>query len=154
MQILWNSADFRILLKHQSFYRIIEKVKKFKNNVSNNCLETNPKCCSNKNFISSLISLVIFQDKPTPAKPRNPAPVSNPDKGSHYLKKSPSPTGVKSPPGHPQTADFLQKKTLVTYGQQVKIVQLWSHKLTSIFPYHKFMFQNSKNRRFQSGFPC
>jgi len=31
---------------------------------------------------------------------RNPAPVSNPSKG-HYLKKSPSPTGNKSPPGHP-----------------------------------------------------
>merc|ERR1719266_2174201 len=31
---------------------------------------------------------------------RNPAPVSNPCKG-HYLKKSPSPTGNKSPPGHP-----------------------------------------------------
>ena len=31
---------------------------------------------------------------------RNPPPVSNPSKG-HYLKKSPSPTGNKSPPGHP-----------------------------------------------------
>ena len=31
-------------------------------------------------------------------KPRNPTPVSNPSKG-HYLKKSPSPTGHKSPPG-------------------------------------------------------
>jgi len=27
------------------------------------------------------------------------SPVANPDKGSHYLKKSPSPTGIKSPPG-------------------------------------------------------
>ena len=27
------------------------------------------------------------------------SPVSNPDRGSHYLKKSPSPTGLKSPPG-------------------------------------------------------
>jgi hypothetical protein len=31
---------------------------------------------------------------------RNPAPVTNPSKG-HYLKKSPSPTGNKSPPGYP-----------------------------------------------------
>jgi len=30
---------------------------------------------------------------------RNPTPVSNPSKGNHYLKKSPSPTGQKSPPG-------------------------------------------------------
>jgi len=30
---------------------------------------------------------------------RKSSPVANPDKGSHYLKKSPSPTGVKSPPG-------------------------------------------------------
>merc|ERR1711953_1119252 len=30
---------------------------------------------------------------------RKSSPVSNPDKGSHYLKKSPSPTGIKSPPG-------------------------------------------------------
>lgn len=34
-------------------------------------------------------------------KPRNPTPVSNPTKGAHYLKKTPSPTGYKSPPGHP-----------------------------------------------------
>jgi hypothetical protein len=34
-------------------------------------------------------------------KPRNPAPVSNPTKGAHYLKKTPSPTGHKSPLGHP-----------------------------------------------------
>merc|ERR1712025_1477202 len=27
------------------------------------------------------------------------SPVTNPDRGSHYLKKSPSPTGTKSPPG-------------------------------------------------------
>merc|ERR1711963_205289 len=30
---------------------------------------------------------------------RKSSPVSNPDKGNHYLKKSPSPTGLKSPPG-------------------------------------------------------
>merc|ERR1712241_1568290 len=30
---------------------------------------------------------------------RKSSPVANPDKGSHYLKKSPSPTGIKSPPG-------------------------------------------------------
>merc|ERR1711988_550778 len=29
---------------------------------------------------------------------RKSSPVSNPDKGNHYLKKSPSPTGLKSPP--------------------------------------------------------
>lgn len=39
-----------------------------------------------------------FRDKMM-SKPRNPAPVINPDKGSHYLKKSPSPTDAKSPPG-------------------------------------------------------
>jgi len=35
---------------------------------------------------------------------RNPPPVSNPSKG-HYLKKSPSPTGNKSPPGHPLSSN-------------------------------------------------
>jgi len=35
---------------------------------------------------------------------RNPAPVTNPSKG-HYLKKSPSPTGNKSPPGHPLSSN-------------------------------------------------
>ena len=54
------------------------------------------------------------------SKPRNPTPVSNPDRGAHYLKKSPSPTGNKSPPGattattimgSASTADeYLQRK--------------------------------------------
>ena len=45
-----------------------------------------------------------------PAKPpRNPTPVTNPDKGAHYLKKSPSPTGVKSPPGVAQEETLLKK---------------------------------------------
>jgi len=35
---------------------------------------------------------------------RNPAPVTNPSKG-HYLKKSPSPTGNKSPPGYPLSSN-------------------------------------------------
>lgn len=59
----------------------------------------------------------------TAGKPRNPAPVSNPDKGSHYLKKSPSPTGVKSPPGITNGSgvadDYIQRKALVTCGQQI-----------------------------------
>ena len=58
----------------------------------------------------------LFQDRTS--KPRNPAPVTNPDKGSHYLKKSPSPTGVKSPPGV-SADDYIQRKALVTCGQQV-----------------------------------
>ena len=68
-----------------------------------------------------------FQEKPhaTTAKPRNPAPVSNPDKGSHYLKKSPSPTGMKSPPGTNTIKRFLPElppnycnniKVFKTYG--------------------------------------
>lgn len=62
------------------------------------------------------IRKAYFKDKIPTVRPRNPAPVSNPDKGSHYLKKSPSPTGVKSPPG---ALDFLSKKSIITYGQQV-----------------------------------
>jgi len=54
-------------------------------------------------------------------RPRNPAPVSNPDKGSHYLKKTPSPTGIKSPPG---ALDFLSKKSIATYGQQVFFLKI------------------------------
>lgn len=73
-----------------------------------------------------------FRDKV--AKPRNPTPVSNPTKGSHYLKKSPSPTGHKSPPGHPLAApvtasnpagnaptttdEYLQRKAILTPQQQ------------------------------------
>jgi hypothetical protein len=54
-------------------------------------------------------------------KPKNPTHVSNPSKG-HYLKKTPSPTGHKSPPGHPLAAssngtitdEFMQRKPLLT----------------------------------------
>jgi len=61
------------------------------------------------------------------------SPVTNPDKGSHYLKKSPSPTGNKSPPGTDPyvrrggspnnigeevtlspTEDYLQRKAIIT----------------------------------------
>lgn len=48
---------------------------------------------------------------------RNPPPVINPDKGSHYLKKSPSPTGAKSPPGgstHKPPEDYSQRKAVLT----------------------------------------
>jgi len=62
-----------------------------------------------------------FRDRTS--KPRNPAPVTNPDKGSHYLKKSPSPTGVKSPPGV-SADDYIQRKALVTCGQQISGVAL------------------------------
>jgi len=64
----------------------------------------------------------------TPAKPKNPAPVRNPDQGSHYLKKSPSPTGTKDPPtltsGHNGTTintadEYLQRKAMLTCGQQL-----------------------------------
>jgi hypothetical protein len=53
---------------------------------------------------------------------RNPAPVTNPDRGAKYLKKSPSPTGVKSLPGGSCTTTaeaYLQKKAAVSTGQQV-----------------------------------
>jgi len=55
-------------------------------------------------------------------------PVTNPDRGSHYLKKSPSPTGVKDPPtltsGHNGTTintadEYLQRKAMLTCGQQL-----------------------------------
>lgn len=59
-----------------------------------------------------------FKDRVT--KPKNPTHVSNPTKG-HYLKKSPSPTGHKSPPGHPLSAngssitdEYTQRKPLLT----------------------------------------
>ena len=64
------------------------------------------------------------------AKPRNPTPVTNPDKGSHYLKKSPSPTGTKSPPGmitNPE--DYLQRKAMLTCGQQVVPTGNWYSEL-------------------------
>ena len=75
----------------------------------------------------NVILHIIFQE-PT-KKPRNPTPVTNPDRGSHYLKKSPSPTGTKDPPtltsGHNGTTlntadEYLQRKAMLTCGQQVK----------------------------------
>ena len=66
---------------------------------------------------------------------RNPAPVSNPSKG-HYLKKSPSPTGNKSPPGHPLSSttngnavsngnvvsdEYSQRKPLLAQVRKIKL---------------------------------
>ena len=57
---------------------------------------------------------------------RKSSPVANPDKGSHYLKKSPSPTGVKSPPGCDQYSDslspseeYVNKRPLISTSPQV-----------------------------------
>lgn len=62
------------------------------------------------------------------AKPRNPAPVTNPDRGAHYLKKSPSPTGAKTPPGgHATAEEFLQKKALINSHQQVQNLHLYAN---------------------------
>lgn len=58
-----------------------------------------------------------FRDKMMSKPVRNPPPVINPDKGSHYLKKSPSPTGAKSPPGgstHKPPEDYSQRKAVLT----------------------------------------
>ena len=51
------------------------------------------------------------------SKPRNPTPVINPDKGSHYLKKSPSPTGAKSPPGGSTGAHHDQRMNVASHEQ-------------------------------------
>jgi len=63
---------------------------------------------------------------------RKPTPVTIPDKGSHYLKKSPSPTGHRSPPGAGEDGltatgegvtlspvnEYLQRKSLIITPQQ------------------------------------
>lgn len=63
---------------------------------------------------------------------RKPTPVTIPEKSSHYLKKSPSPTGAKSPPGLEAgdggglgegitlspVNEYLQRKALITTVQQ------------------------------------
>ena len=76
-------------------------------------------------FYMVMTQIIVFLQ---PAKPKNPAPVRNPDQGSHYLKKSPSPTGSKDPPtltsGHNGTTintadEYLQRKAMLTCGQQV-----------------------------------
>ena len=54
------------------------------------------------------------------SKPRNPTPVINPDKGSHYLKKSPSPTGAKSPPGGSAGAHHDQRMN-ASSNEQVRM---------------------------------
>ena len=78
-------------------------------------------------FYMLMTQIIVFLQ---PAKPKNPAPVRNPDQGSHYLKKSPSPTGTKDPPtltsGHNGTTintadEYLQRKAMLTCGQQVNI---------------------------------
>merc|ERR1712223_1876212 len=78
---------------------------------------------SRKNYFKERVS------KPA----RNPPPVSNPSKG-HYLKKSPSPTGNKSPPGHPlstsnngnvvtngniATEEYTQRKPLLDHQTEI-----------------------------------
>jgi len=58
---------------------------------------------------------------------RKSSPVSNPDKGSHYLKKSPSPTGIKSPPGcEPNNEthlspceEFINRRPLISTSPQL-----------------------------------
>ena len=68
----------------------------------------------------------MFQDRSF-LKFRKPTPVTIPDKGSHYLKKSPSPTGHRSPPGLEggegitlsPVNEYLQRKALITTTQQV-----------------------------------
>lgn len=59
----------------------------------------------------------IYPQDKMASKPRNPTPVTNPDKGSHYLKKSPSPTGAKSPPGTSSAEEYLQRKAMLAGGQ-------------------------------------
>jgi len=59
---------------------------------------------------------------------RRSSPVSNPDKGSHYLKKSPSPTGAKSPPGcepNNETSlspceEFINRRPLISASPQLQ----------------------------------
>lgn len=77
-------------------------------------------CIKNKNKKKQHafgIKKAYFKDRKPPA--RNPTPVSNPSKG-HYLKKSPSPTGHKSPPGTTivESIEESQKKPLL-HGNDV-----------------------------------
>ena len=78
-------------------------------------------CIKNKNkkkqqhHAFGISKKTYFKDRKPPA--RNPTPVSNPSKG-HYLKKSPSPTGHKSPPGSVDAVEESQKRPLL-HGQDV-----------------------------------
>ena len=75
-------------------------------------------------------------------KPKNPTHVSNPSKG-HYLKKTPSPTGHKSPPGHPLVAssngaitdELMQRKPLLT---QVRTSTSYNTCVYVFLVFHKF----------------
>jgi len=64
------------------------------------CLKTRNNGKKKQNHSFGLRGKNYFRDRLTGNKPMrcNPTPVSNPSKG-HYLKKTPSPTGAKSPPG-------------------------------------------------------
>ena len=83
------------------------------------------------------MKLFLFQDRSF-LKFRKPTPVTIPDKGSHYLKKSPSPTGHKSPPGVEggggegvtlsPVNEYLQRKALITTTQQVRDKYRSKHK--------------------------
>ena len=90
---------------------------------------------SHSSFECILNMFLIKLQEPT-KKPRNPTPVTNPDRGSHYLKKSPSPTGAKDPPsltsGHNGTTlttadEYLQRKAMLTCGQQVNNICIISY---------------------------
>ena len=64
------------------------------------CLKSKNNGKKKQNHSFGLRGKNYFRDRLTGNKPMrcNPTPVSNPSKG-HYLKKTPSPTGAKSPPG-------------------------------------------------------
>eukprot|EP00095_Tigriopus_kingsejongensis_P007851 maker-scaffold62_size438377-snap-gene-2.13 protein:Tk07851 transcript:maker-scaffold62_size438377-snap-gene-2.13-mRNA-1 annotation:"synaptotagmin iv" len=83
-----------------------------------------------------------FREKMMSQPPRNPPPVINPDKGSHYLKKSPSPTGAKSPPGgssNKSAEDYVQRKAALTSsphqgsGAKAKIVSSPEDQMAPVF---------------------
>merc|ERR1712080_583103 len=56
---------------------------------------------------------------------RKPTPVTIPEKGSHYLKKSPSPTGTRCPPGEDRTVCPHRSRAL-TRSSWSRVRPLWT----------------------------
>jgi len=84
------------------------------------------------------------------------SPVANPDKGSHYLKKSPSPTGIKSPPGcepNNETSlspceEYVNRRPLISTSPQLSRKQNesdGSHSLTVVPPATAAMVNYTEN---------
>ena len=100
-----------------------------------------------------MFEIYFFQER-TFLNFRKSSPVANPDKGSHYLKKSPSPTGVKSPPGHCCHKNLSHcwpiygfiVEGLCFCGSLMHLVPIWGRQERTSFLFCKLTFDNNSDK--------